>query len=60
MSAAGRKAVSEATKRRWALKRAEVQKPRPGAAKTAAAKKTASKKQKKARGAAEAAAATVQ
>jgi hypothetical protein len=50
-SAAGRKAISEAIERRWALKRAEAQKPQPTASKKAAAKKTAGKKsQKNARG----------
>jgi hypothetical protein len=46
MSAAGRKAISEATKRRWAAKRAEAQS-KPTVAKKAASKKSASKKPKK-------------
>jgi len=40
LSAAGRKAISEATKRRWALKRAEAQKAQSTVARKAAAKKT--------------------
>ena len=43
LSAAGRKAISEATKRRWAAKRAEAQS-KPTVAKKAASKKSASKK----------------
>jgi hypothetical protein len=57
LSAAGRKAISEATKRRWALKRAEAQKQQSTVAKKAAAKKTAGKRpHKKAQRAPEAAA----
>ena len=41
MSEAGRKAISEATKRRWAVKRADAQKPQAAVAKKAAKKKTA-------------------
>jgi hypothetical protein len=44
MSAAGRRAISEATKRRWALKRAEAAKAQPAGAKKAATQKTAAKK----------------
>ena len=43
LSAAGRKAISEATKRRWAAKRAEAQS-KPAVAKNAASKKSVSKK----------------
>jgi len=58
LSAAGRKAISQATKKRWALKRAEAQKPQSTAARKAAAKKTADKRprRKKAQRAPEAAA----
>ena len=46
LSAAGRKAIVAATKRRWALKRAEAAKEKPASAKKAAPalKKTAVKK----------------
>jgi hypothetical protein len=44
MSAAGRRAISEATKRRWALKRAETAKAQPGGAKKAATQKTTAKR----------------
>jgi len=43
LSAAGRKAISEATKRRWAAKRAEAQS-KPAVTKNAASKKSVSKK----------------
>lgn len=43
LSAAGRKAISEATKKRWAAKRAEAQS-KPTVPKKAASKKSASKK----------------
>jgi hypothetical protein len=57
LSAAGRKAISEATKRRWALKRAEGQKQQSTVAKKTAAKKTVGKRpHKKAQRAPEAAA----
>jgi hypothetical protein len=57
LSAAGRKAISEATKRRWALKRAEAQKSQSAVAKKSAAKKTIGKRpRKKAQRAPEAAA----
>ena len=46
LSAAGRKAISEATKRRWAAKRAEAQ-PKPAVANKAASKKSASKRSSK-------------
>lgn len=54
-SAAGRKAISEATKRRWALKRAEAAKASAPTKKTAA-KTSGSKTKKQARKAPEAAA----
>ena len=43
LSAAGRKAISEAAKRRWAAKRAETKKPSPAVAKKAAVKESSSK-----------------
>jgi hypothetical protein len=43
LSAAGRKAISEATKKRWALKRAEAQKSQATVAKKSAVKKTVDK-----------------
>jgi hypothetical protein len=48
LSAAGRKAISEATKRRWALKRAEGQKQQSTVAKKAAKKAAVKKPRKKA------------
>ena len=55
LSEAGRKAISEATKKRWALKKAEAQKAPATAGRKAALKKTGSKKpQKKAQKAASA------
>jgi hypothetical protein len=44
ISAAGRRAISEATKRRWALKRAEAAKEQPAGTKKAAKQKSAAKK----------------
>jgi hypothetical protein len=47
LSEAGRKAISEATKKRWALKKAEAQKAQAAVTKKAAAKKTGAKKPRK-------------
>jgi hypothetical protein len=47
MSEAGRKAISEATKKRWALKKAEAQKAQTAVTKKAGAKKTGAKKPRK-------------
>jgi len=44
LSAAGRKAISEATKKRWAAKRAAAAKAAPSVAKKTAVKKSAAKK----------------
>jgi hypothetical protein len=48
LSAAGRKAISEATKRRWALKRADTEKGRAVAVKRASTKRGPMKVAKKA------------
>jgi hypothetical protein len=47
LSAAGRKAISKAAKKRWAAKRAETEKPEPIPAKKAAVKKAAARKPRK-------------
>jgi hypothetical protein len=44
LSAAGRKRIIEATKRRWALKRAELEKARKASAKKAVARKVTAKR----------------
>jgi hypothetical protein len=56
LSAAGRKAISEATKRRWALKRAEGQKRQSTVAKKTAGKRPHKKAQRAPEAAATAAA----
>jgi hypothetical protein len=47
LSEAGRKAISEATKKRWALKKAEAQKAQTAVTKKAAAKKRGAKQSRK-------------
>jgi hypothetical protein len=47
LSAAGRKAISEAAKKRWAAKRAETGKPEPVLARKVAVKKAVAKKPRK-------------
>jgi hypothetical protein len=50
LSAAGRKAIQDAVRRRWAQKRAEAAKAQPVSAKKTARKKGATKKAAKKRG----------